>query len=48
MVSAARDIIDNMFDYLPEDGYANNVNYIRLSSNFPYFPPEYFTGSQNL
>lgn len=33
----SKDIIDNMFDYLPEDGYANNVNYIRLSSNFPYF-----------
>lgn len=26
-----------MFDYLPEDGYADNVNYIRLSANFPYF-----------
>ena len=26
-----------MFDYLPEDGYANNVNYIRLSANFPYY-----------
>lgn len=26
-----------MFQYLPADGYANNVNYIRLSSNFPYF-----------
>lgn len=29
--------IDKMFDYLPEDGYANNVNYIRLSANFPYY-----------
>lgn len=29
--------IDKMFDYLPEDGYANNVNYIRLSGNFPYY-----------
>lgn len=26
-----------MFQYLPSDGYADNVNYIRLSSNFPYF-----------
>ena len=26
-----------MFDYLPEDGYANNVNYNRVSSNFPYY-----------
>ena len=29
--------IKKMFDYLPEDGYANNVNYIRLSANFPYY-----------
>ena len=26
-----------MFGYLNEDGYANNVNYIRLRSNFPYY-----------
>jgi len=31
------DIIQKMFDYLPEDGYANNNNYIRLSANFPYY-----------
>lgn len=31
------DIISQMFDYMVEDGYANNVNYIRLSSGFPYF-----------
>ena len=30
-------IIEKMFDHLPEDGYANNINYIRISSNFPYF-----------
>lgn len=30
-------IIEKIFSYLPEDGYANNINYIRLSSNFPYF-----------
>jgi len=30
-------MIQNMFGYLPEDGYANNINYIRLSANFPYF-----------
>ena len=29
--------INKMFDYLPEDGFANNVNYIRLSGNFPYY-----------
>lgn len=28
---------ETMFSYLPEDGAANNANYIRLSSNFPYY-----------
>jgi C-terminal processing protease CtpA/Prc len=32
-----KEMINHMFDYLPVDGYAENVNYIRLSSNFPYF-----------
>ena len=31
------DIISRMFDYMVEDGYSDNVNYIRLSSSFPYF-----------
>jgi hypothetical protein len=31
------ELIKKMFDYLAEDGYENNVNYIRLSSSFPYF-----------
>ena len=26
-----------MFTYMTEDGNANNVNYLRLSSNFPYY-----------
>lgn len=26
-----------MFDYMTEDGCADNVNYLRLSSNFPYY-----------
>ena len=30
-------LIKYMFEFLPEDGYANNVNYIRLSANFPYY-----------
>jgi hypothetical protein len=30
-------IINRMFDYMVEDGYAENVNYIRLSTSFPYF-----------
>ncbi len=29
--------IKKMFSYLPQDGYADNVNYIRLSGNFPYY-----------
>jgi len=31
------DMISIMFNYMVEDGYANNVNYIRLSTGFPYF-----------
>ena len=30
-------LIQQMFEFLPLDGYADNVNYIRLSSNFPYY-----------
>ncbi len=30
-------LIDTMFSYLPQDGYANNLNYIRMSANFPYY-----------
>jgi hypothetical protein len=32
-----RQFIDRMFDYLPQDGHANNINYIRMSANFPYY-----------
>lgn len=31
------EIIQKMFQYLPLDGYSDNVNYIRISSNFPYY-----------
>ena len=31
------DMIDYMFHFLVEDGYSENVNYIRLSADFPYF-----------
>ncbi|MDP4283098.1 MAG: S41 family peptidase [Bacteroidota bacterium] len=31
------DMISLMFDYMAEDGYTENVNYIRLSNSFPYF-----------
>ncbi|MFZ1785186.1 MAG: S41 family peptidase [Ferruginibacter sp.] len=30
-------LIKTMFGYITEDGYAENINYIRLSSNFPYY-----------
>lgn len=30
-------LIQNIFDYMAEDGYSDNVDYIRLSSSFPYF-----------
>ena len=36
-----------MFEYLTEDGYANNVNYIRLSGNFPYYHRNIFGVSKN-
>jgi len=32
-----KDLIKKIFGYLAEDGYEDNVNYIRLSSGFPYF-----------
>lgn len=32
-----RELIKQLFNYLPLDGYADNVNYIRLSNNFPYY-----------
>jgi hypothetical protein len=31
------DLIKKVFGYLVEDGYEDNVNYIRLSTSFPYF-----------
>lgn len=32
-----RQMMNKMLQYLPTDGYADNVNYLRISSNFPYF-----------
>lgn len=32
-----KETIKTIFGYLPQDGYEDNVNYIRLSANFPYF-----------
>lgn len=33
----AKKITNKIFQYLPADGYADNVNYLRLSSSFPFF-----------
>jgi hypothetical protein len=32
-----RELQENMFRYLPTDGYAHNINFSRLSANFPYY-----------
>lgn len=32
-----KDLVGTMFDYLVEDGNADNVNYLRISNNFPYY-----------
>ncbi len=31
------EMIRQMFQYLPLDGYSDNVNYVRISGNFPYY-----------
>jgi hypothetical protein len=33
----AKQLTDIMFRYLPTDGYAENINYIRISNSFPYY-----------
>lgn len=42
-----REITRTLFDYMTEDGHANNINYIRLSSNFPYYHRNVFGLSRN-
>ena len=32
-----KELVQTMFGYMTEDGIANNVNYVRLSNNFPYY-----------
>ncbi len=32
-----KELVQAMFGYMTEDGIANNVNYVRLSNNFPYY-----------
>lgn len=34
---STRELVNNIFGYLPQDGFANNINYIRMSANFPYY-----------
>lgn len=31
------DLINDMFGYLPADGFSENINQVRLSANFPYY-----------
>ncbi len=33
----AKELTPILFEYMTEDGVANNVNYLRLSNNFPYY-----------
>lgn len=42
-----QDMISSMFDYLPEDGHANNINFIRMSANFPYYHRNIYGLSRN-
>ncbi|MEO9211363.1 MAG: S41 family peptidase [Ginsengibacter sp.] len=44
---SSKEIIAKMFSYMIKDGYADNVNYIRLSNNFPYFHRNIFGLFQN-
>lgn len=32
-----KEIVQKLFQYMPLDGYSENVNYLRLSANFPYY-----------
>lgn len=34
---STQQLVSRIFKYLPEDGHANNINYIRISANFPYY-----------
>ncbi|MEP7107765.1 MAG: S41 family peptidase [Ferruginibacter sp.] len=41
------ELIKKMFQYLPLDGYSDNVNYVRISGNFPYYHRNIFGISKN-
>lgn len=42
-----REITKDMMNHLPADGQANNINYLRISSNFPYFHRNVYGVSDN-
>lgn len=42
-----KELIAHVFNYLPQDGYADNVNYIRLSNNLPYYHRNIYGLSKN-
>lgn len=42
-----KELTQTMFGYLTEDGFAENVNYLRLSNNFPYYHRNIFGLSRN-
>lgn len=37
-----KELTDSLFKFMPADGYAQNVNYIRLSAAFPYYHKHIF------
>ncbi len=43
---SSKEMINHMFDYLPTDGYAENINYERLSRSFPRYH-NYIYGLRN-
>lgn len=44
---STRDLTNIMFRYMPTDGYAENINYIRLSNSFPYYHRNIFGLKKN-
>ena len=44
---SAADLTRIMFRFMPTDGYAENINYIRLSNSFPYYHRNIFGLKKN-
>lgn len=40
-----KQLTDSLFQFMPSDGYSENVNYIRLSAAFPYYYKNIFGSS---